>query len=144
MYAFRAKSPFGSWVYRIVANAAYQKIRGRQAQRREVSLDEVLPHFDEQGRLVASTADWSARLDDPAIQVELREVLTQAINELPPDSRTMLVLRDIEGLSNVEVAETFDVSVPLVKTRVHRARLSLRKRLGDVMTTPDAIAKATA
>src|SRR5256885_147161 len=64
--------------------------------------------------------------------------LTAAIDELPAGSRTMLVLRDVEGLSNVEIAEVLGFSVPVVKTRVHRARLFLRKQLGDVMTTLDA------
>ena len=129
------ESALGSWLYRIVANAAYQKLRGRQGQRRDVSLDEVLPLFDERGRHVGPTADWSARVDDPSIQTELRLALTAAIDELPAGSRTMLVLRDVEGLSNTEVAEVLGTSVPVVKTRVHRARLFLRKQLGDVMTT---------
>ena len=135
---FRGESAFGSWLYRVVANAAYQKLRGRQGQRRDVSLDEVLPLFDERGRHVGPTADWSARVDDPSIQTELRLALTAAIDELPAGSRTMLVLRDVEGLSNVEIAEVLGLSVPVVKTRVHRARLFLRKQLGDVMTTLDA------
>ncbi len=135
---FRGESAFGSWLHRIVANAAYQKLRGRQGQRRDVSLDEVLPLFDERGRHVGPTADWSARVDDPSIQTELRLALTAAIDELPAGSRTMLVLRDVEGLSNVEIAEVLGLSVPVVKTRVHRARLFLRKQLGDVMTTLDA------
>src|SRR3989441_9232043 len=62
---FRGESAFGSWLYRIVANAAYQKLRGRQGQRLDVSLDEVLPLFDERGRHVGPTADWSARVDEP-------------------------------------------------------------------------------
>src|SRR5216117_3875266 len=51
---FRGESAFGSWLYRVVANAAYQKLRGRQGQRRDVSLDEVLPLFDERGRHVGA------------------------------------------------------------------------------------------
>src|SRR4029453_18048776 len=50
---FRGESAFGSWLYRIVANAAYQKLRGRQSRGRDLSLDEVLPSFDAQGRHVA-------------------------------------------------------------------------------------------
>ena len=103
-----------------------------------MSLDEALPVFDERGRHVGPTADWSARLDDPSIQTELRLALTAAINELPAVSRTTLVLRDVEGLSNVQIAEVLGISVPAVKTRVHRARLFLRKQLGDVVTTLDA------
>src|SRR5438034_11203694 len=105
----------------------YQKLRGRQGQRRDVSLDEVLPLFDERGRHVGPTADWSARVDDPSIQTELRLALTAAIDELPAGSRTMLVLRDVEGLSNGGLAEGLGLSVPVVKTRVHRARMFLRK-----------------
>ncbi len=135
---FRGESAFGSWLYRIVANAAYQKLRGRRGQGRDVSLDEVLPLFDERGRHIGPTADWSARVDDTSIQTELRLALTAAIDMLPAPSRTMLVLRDVEGLSNGEIAEALGLSVPLVKTRVHRARLFLRKQLGDVMTTLDA------
>src|SRR5213592_3773166 len=113
---FRGESAFGSWLYRIVANAAYQKLRSRQGQRRDVSLDEVLPLFDERGRHVGPTADWSARVDDPSIQTELRLALTAAIDELPAGSRTMLVLRDVEGLSNVEIAEVLGLSVPVMTT----------------------------
>jgi len=135
---FRGESAFGSWFYRIVANAAYQKLRGRQSRRREVSLDEALPFFDEGGCHVAPMDDWSPRVDNPAIQAELRTALTSAIDDLPAAYRTVLVLRDVEGRSNPEIAEALGLSVPVVKTRVHRARLFLRKRLGDSMTTMDA------
>jgi RNA polymerase sigma-70 factor (ECF subfamily) len=132
---FRGDAAFGSWLYRIVANAAYQKVRGRRGGRTELSLEEVLPLFDEQGRHVALAADWSARVDNPAVQTELRLALTAAMDELPALSRTILVLRDVEGRSNAEIAEALGLGVPAVKTRVHRARLFLRKQLGDVMTT---------
>jgi RNA polymerase sigma-70 factor (ECF subfamily) len=69
---FRGESAFGSWVYRIVANAAYQKIRSRQSRGAELSLDDVLPRFDDQGRHVAPMADWSVRVEDPAVQTDLR------------------------------------------------------------------------
>jgi RNA polymerase sigma-70 factor, ECF subfamily len=136
---FRGESAFGSWLYRIVANAACQKLRGRRGRDRDLSLDEVLPSFDAQGRHVGPIADWSARVDDHSVQTELRMALTSAIDELPAVSRTMLVLRDVEGLSNLEIAEVLGLSAPIVKSRVHRARLFLRKQLGDAMTV-----KATA
>src|SRR5439155_25992599 len=84
--------------------------------------------------------DWSARVEDPSIQAELRLALTSAIEELPAAYRSVLVLHDVRGLSNPEIAELLGLSVPVVKTRVHRARLSLRKQLGDAMTTFDAMA----
>src|SRR5437870_6202854 len=134
---FRGESAFGSWFYRIVANAAYQKLRGRQGRRRELSLDEVLPVFDEASRHVAPMIDWSPRVDDPSVQTELRAALTSAINELPAVYRTVLVLRDVEGRSTLEIADALRLSVPNVKSRVHRARLFVRKRLGGSMTTMD-------
>lgn len=135
---FRGESAFGSWLYRIVANAAYQKVRGRQSRRAELSLDDVLPLFDERGRHVAPMADWSARVEDHAVRTELRMALTSAIDKLPADYRTPLLLRDVEGLSHVQIAEVLCLAVATVKSRVHRARLFLRKQLGDSMTTLEA------
>ena len=137
--SFRGESTFGSWFYRIVANGAYAKTRSRHNRRHDLSWDEVLPCFDERGHAMLM-ADWSPRVDDPAIQSELREALTAAIAELPDLYRMVLVLRDVEGLSNLEVAEALGLNVPLVKTRVHRARLFLRKRLDHAMTSDATIA----
>jgi len=132
---FRGDSAFGSWVYRIVANAAYQTLRTRQSRSRDVSWDEVLPVFDEDGRHVMPMADWSPCVNDPVVQEELRLAVTTAINELPAAYRMVLMLRDVEGLSTLETAELLGLNVPTVKTRVHRARLFLRKQLSDAMTT---------
>ncbi len=125
---FRGDSAFGSWLYRIVANAGYQKARG-QRRRTEISLDDVLPAFHEDGKHAASITDWSPRVNDPSHQTELRGVLSAALDALPEDYRTAVILRDIEGFSTAEVAETLGLSVANAKTRVHRARLFLRHRL---------------
>ena len=129
---FRGESAFGSWFYRIVANAAYQRLRRWPGRRSEIPLDEVLPLFHENGQHAAPIADWSPSVDDPSRQTELRMALTAAIHELPPHYRTVLILHDVEGLSHIEAAESLGLSVPNVKSRVHRARLFLRKRLADV------------
>jgi RNA polymerase sigma-70 factor (ECF subfamily) len=134
---FRGESAFGSWLYRIVANAAYQKLRGRQGRRLELSLDEVLPDFDERGCHAEPIADWSQAANDPAIQAELRTMLSAAIDELPAAYRVVLVLRDLEGRSNAEIAGALGLTIAVVKTRAHRARLFLRKRLDESMTTAD-------
>jgi RNA polymerase sigma-70 factor (ECF subfamily) len=130
---FKGESAFGSWLYRITANAAYQKLRGRRGKPHEVSWDDFAPWFDEQGHHVEPLGDWSARAEEPAVQTELRTVLTTAINDLPSDYRTAFVLHDVEGLSNPEIAETLNISLPAVKSRVHRSRLFLRHRLEDYM-----------
>ena len=134
---FRGDSAFGSWIYRIVANAAYQKLRSRSSRRAEIPLEDVLPTFHENGH-AAPTADWSAELDDPERGTELRLVLTSAIDELPAEYRTVVVLRDVEGLSNTEVAQVLGVTLGTVKSRTHRARLFLRKRLETTMAVPVA------
>src|SRR3989449_439875 len=89
---FRGESAFGSWLYRIVANAAYQKLRGQRSRGRDLSLEEVLPSFDAWGGHVSPMADWSARVDDPSVQTELRAARSEEhTSEL--QSRLHLVCR---------------------------------------------------
>ena len=126
---FRGAAAFGSWVYRITANAAYQKRRGRRVERNGVSWDELGPSFDELGQHVQPGIDWSPRLHDPVLQAELHSVLRAAIDELPEEHRATFLLHDVEGLSNSEIAETLQIKPATVKSRVHRARLFLRSRL---------------
>jgi RNA polymerase sigma factor (sigma-70 family) len=123
-----------SWLYRIAANAAYQKVRGRR-RRPEVPLDDVLPSARDDGHHAASIADWSPTVDDPSRQADLRLALTAALNALPADYRAAVVLRDIEEFSIAEVAELLGLSVANVKSRVHRARLFLRQRLTVSLAT---------
>jgi RNA polymerase sigma-70 factor (ECF subfamily) len=126
---FRGTAAFGSWVYRITANAAYQKRRARRHDRDETSWEDLAPTFDETGRPVQGASDWSPRLHDPALQSELHAVLRSAIDELPGEHRATFLLHDVEGLSNPEIAETLQIKTATVKSRVHRARLFLRGRL---------------
>src|SRR5262245_36218399 len=126
---FRGDSAFRSWLYRIVANMAYGHCRRRRRRDVEVPLDNLLPVFDERGLVVEPVADWSMRLDDPACQTELRMVLCTAIDALPIDSRAVVLLRDVEGLSHREIAEILGLTVVSAKTRLHRSRLFLRKSL---------------
>jgi RNA polymerase sigma-70 factor (ECF subfamily) len=130
---FKGESAFGSWLYRVTANAAYQKLRSRQSRRHEVPWDDVAPLLDGGGAAPGPVVDWSTRIQEPALQAELRTVLTTAINDLPDDYRTAFLLHDVEGLSNPEIAETLSISLPAVKSRVHRSRLFLRRRLADYM-----------
>ena len=141
---FRGDSAFGSWVYRIVSNAACNKVRRRPQAFVEISLDEVLPPFDEDGRHAGMLRDWSSRLHDPAVQTELRAVLSSAVSELPAHYRAVMVLYDVEGLSMAEVADALGITVPTAKTRAHRARLVLRKRLSTFMASAEASVEGVA
>jgi len=131
IHTFRGDSAFGTWLYRIVVNGAYEKLRRRRRMHEEVSLDDMSALLDDHGEHVD---DWSARVEDPAIQGELRTVLNAAIGELPADYRAVFLLRDVEGLANEEISATLGISVASAKTRAHRARLLLRKRLAAFMS----------
>jgi RNA polymerase sigma-70 factor (ECF subfamily) len=133
---FRGTAAFGSWIYRITANAACQK---RRRRRNEVAWDDVAPSFDEAGHHVEPGLDWSPRLKDPVLQTELRSVLSAAIDELPEKLRAAFLLHDVEGLSSLEVAETLQVKLATVKSRVHRARLFLRTRMAQYMSETPAV-----
>jgi RNA polymerase sigma-70 factor (ECF subfamily) len=120
VHAFRGDAAFSSWLYRIVVNAAYQNRRRRRANRDHASLDAVAP---------GSVPDWPAAGDDPALRAERRCALAAAMEQLPAASRAVVVLREVEGRSNIEVAAALGLTAELVKGRAHRARLFLRKRL---------------
>ena len=130
---FRGESAFGSWVYRIVSNAAYAKVRRRPQAIGERAIDEALPAFDENGRHAGPLVDWSSRIDDPAVQTELRTVLSSALSELPAGYRAVIVMHDVEGWSMAEVANCLGITVATAKTRAHRTRLLLRQRLSIYM-----------
>jgi len=132
---FRGDAALGSWLYRIVTNAACQKVRRTAHRRAEISLDDVLPRFHEDGAPAAIVDDWSGRLDDPAIRSHVRATLSAAIDDLSPDYRALVILRDVDGLTIAEAATSMGISLANAKTRLHRARLFLRKRLAVVMET---------
>jgi RNA polymerase sigma-70 factor (ECF subfamily) len=131
---FRGDSSFGSWFYRIVSNAAFRKLRRRRSHRLEITMDEVLPVFSEDGRHAQTVVDWSAAVHDPARDTEIRLAITAAIAELPDHYRVALLLRDVEGCSLKQIAETLGISVENAKTRLHRARLFVRKLLTESLT----------
>ncbi len=87
----------------------------------ELSLDEILPR--------EQIADWSALPDDRLLQSELKGVIDSGIRSLPEIYRSVVLLRDVEELSTEETARILDVSLDVVKTRLHRGRLALRQKL---------------
>lgn len=146
---FRGDAAFGSWMYRIVANAAYRRLRGQRARYGHVSLDALLPRFDERGRHVLPVADWSPAVADPHAQAELRLALARPSRSCPRTTVRPWCCTTWRGRSNLEIAEALNLSVPNVKSRVHRARLFLRRRLGEHMArrrlprSPEAAAKSS-
>jgi RNA polymerase sigma-70 factor (ECF subfamily) len=124
---FQEQSKFYTWLVRIAVNEALMKLR-RKKPERTVSLDEDIKTEDDS--LPREIADWSPNPEQQYTQAELREILSKTIQGLPPGFRTVFVLRDVEGLSTEETAAALELSVPAVKSRLLRARLQLRERLG--------------
>jgi len=126
---FRGDAALGTWIHRITVNAAYDKLR-RRRRRREVPWNDLLTARNVEERR-QSVDDRSGLASDPTAQIDLRSALTAAIDDLRAVDRTVFVLHDVDGMSNVDIAATLHLSVPAVKSRVHRARLLLRRRLRD-------------
>lgn len=123
---FKGDSQFGSWLYRVATNAALMRLR---AQRRhpEISTEELpVDYLDNYGQLPATGENWAKRPDDELQSDELRRRIQKSVDELPEIYRTVFLIRDVEGLSTEETAEVLQISIPTVKTRLHRARLALR------------------
>lgn len=129
---FRGESKFSSWLYRITANASYMHIRAQKKHESDLSLENYSP-YDEKGTLMGriKSKDWSSRPDLVTFSKEAVGIIEKSINELPESYSVVFHLRDVEGLSNEEVSEVLGLSVPAVKSRLHRARLFLRDRLSD-------------
>lgn len=123
------------WVFRIAKNACLTKRRKSiYAPPRELSLDEFLPARHQDGDQVRlEIADWSSLPDGKALQSEMKRLLEKAIRELPETYRSVVLLRDMEELSTQETSQILDVSEDVVKTRLHRARLAIRKRLDEYL-----------
>lgn len=129
---FRGESKFSSWLYRVTANASYMYLRSQKKHENNISLENYSP-YDEKGTLMGRIMykDWSSRPDIIIFNKEALIIIEKTINELPESYRTVFHLRDIEGLSNEEVSEVLEISIPAVKSRLHRARLFLRDKLSD-------------
>ena len=130
---FHGQSRIGTWLHRIAINAALMKLR-RNEHRRERAVEDLLPAWTEDGHFARLPEPWSEPADDDLLRDEAREVVRTKIAELPGPYRIALTLRDIEGLSNEELAGTLGVSVNAAKIRVHRARQALRTLLDPYMS----------
>jgi len=132
---FEGQAKLGTWLHRIAINAALMKLRSRR-RRREQDIGELLPNFTGDGHFVEAPARWSESAEGPALRHEVQDVVRAGIDRLPENYRIAILLRDIEELSNEEVAEHLGVTVNAAKIRVHRARMALREALDPVMRTP--------
>ncbi|MGE3267889.1 MAG: RNA polymerase sigma factor [Chloroflexota bacterium] len=114
---FRGEAAPTTWLYRIAVNTALMKIRGRPTEL-------LTEHPD-----TLETADWSTDAAQEALREELNQQLGDGISRLPEELRAVLILRDVEGLSTAETSAALDLTEAAVKSRLHRARVLLRRHL---------------
>jgi len=133
---FREESKFSTWLYRIAANACLKKRRRGvhdPTPEQELSLDELMPRPDAEGHK-PEIPDWSDDAERALLRGELTSKMEAAIDKLPKDYKIVLVLRDVEGLSAEETAQALGLSVAAVKSRLHRARVFVRRELAEYLT----------
>lgn len=145
--AFKAASRFagdsliGTWLHRIVVNAALMRLRARR-RKPEVAIDDLLPSFHADGHRVLQ-AQGDPYPDQALEQSQLLALLRACVPDLPEVYREVYVLRDIEELSSEEVALAMGLTPNAVKIRLHRARQALitlvqrRYAAGACATAPD-------
>jgi RNA polymerase sigma-70 factor (ECF subfamily) len=124
---FQGQSRLSTWLHRIAVNAALMKLRTKR-RKREEPIDPLLPSYLDDGHHAARFAKW----DDPTEMIERAEnkaLIRRLIGELPDAYRTVLLLRDIEGLDTEETAKLLETTPNAVKVRLHRARQALRTLL---------------
>lgn len=132
---FREESKFSTWLYRIAANACLKKRRRGvhdPTPEQELSLDDLMPRPDAEGRR-PEIPDWSEDAERALLRGELSDRMETAIDKLPKEYKIVLILRDVEGLSAEETAQAVGLSVAAVKSRLHRARVFVRRELSDYL-----------
>ena len=122
---FRGDAQVTTWLYRIVVNAALQKMRKDRKPRQ----------MTQGGVEDMEVVDWSPGPESQTLNAELRDKLDEAIGDLPEDMRTAVVLRDVQQLSTEEAAKIVGVSVPAFKARLHRGRIALREQLNSYVAS---------
>lgn len=139
--AFEERAALGTWLYRVATNRALLRRRGKRLEL-EVSLEDQLPTFRDDGHRAGERsfllADWSASAEDGLLSDETQALVRRAIDILPPHYRAVVMLRDVEELSNEETAEILGEAVSSVKSRLHRARMALREQLTHLVSAAPA------
>ncbi len=132
---FRGEAAFSTWLYRVAVNAALA-FRRKRALREGRRVPESVEEFGEDGGHRTPVRRWVRRPEQEVLDRETHEVIEQAIAGLPEAYRDVYVLADVEQLPNAEIGKMLGLSVPAVKSRLHRARLLMRKALAPYFEEP--------
>jgi len=125
---FSGKSKLSTWLYTVVSNHCLMMARSNK-KHLHASIDDEDNLIDEK-----NITDWNISPERIAENGELKDILNEAINKLPPDYRIVFMLRDIQGFSTEETGKAINLSVPAVKSRLHRARAFLRNELNNTFS----------
>jgi RNA polymerase sigma-70 factor (ECF subfamily) len=132
---FEGQALLSTWLHRIIVNVSLMKLRSRK-RKPEESLDHLLPAFRADGHFAERFESGSEPADQRLAREQEQAVVRAAIDELPDHYRTILLLRDIEGISTQEVADELGITPNAVKLRLHRARQALRTLLAPKLGRP--------
>lgn len=124
---FRGESQLGTWLHRVTVNAALAH-REKRFNRQKHEVGDLIDEIREKPPLT-SVNRWSVSPDETILAAEQHEIIESAIKTLPEPFRDVFVLADVEGLPNSEIADMLGLSIPAVKSRLHRARLRMRDAL---------------
>lgn len=136
IHSFEGNAKVGTWLHRIVVNHALMRLRSRK-RRPTVRIEDVLPTFDDTGHHSRPVRPWRDIGDDELVRAETQAHVRACIDRLPDPYRTVILLRDIEGLDTDQTAELLGTNNAVVKTRLHRARQALRALLEPAMCQPE-------
>jgi RNA polymerase sigma-70 factor (ECF subfamily) len=126
---FRGDSAFYTWMYRIAVNTAKNHLAAQRRRPMDVELDMQDPEqYDLHARLKETDTPEGVTLSN-----ELKETVERAIAALPEDLRTAIVLRELEGMSYEEIAQTMECPVGTVRSRIFRARDAIGKKVGSLI-----------
>ncbi len=125
---FQGEARLSTWLHRIVVNSALMKLRTRR-RKPEESIEPLLPAFLADGHYAEKFSTWGEQADTALSRTETKALVRRRIDELPESFRTVLLLRDIEGLDTEETARVLETTPNAVKIRLHRARAALRTLL---------------
>jgi RNA polymerase sigma-70 factor (ECF subfamily) len=134
--SFQGEARLSTWLQRILINCCLMKLR-TQARRPTVSFDHLLPTFDDTGHHIGGVSSWPDSPPKQLLQSEMRDQVRCAVDQLPEIYRTVLLLRDIEEFDTEQTAAMLGVGLPVVKTRLHRARQALRTLLEPIFVEAD-------
>jgi RNA polymerase sigma-70 factor (ECF subfamily) len=126
---FRGDSAFYTWLYRIAVNTAKNYLAAQRRRPTDIELDMQDP---EQYGLHAKLKETDTP-EAVALSQELQDTLEHAIEALPDDLRTAIILRELDGLSYEEIAQTMDCPVGTVRSRIFRARDAISKKVGTLI-----------